>query len=119
MTMDYGAYYSSGKAMGDLAISALDDTRAQLQAIIPGLGDDAAYRMLGVTPMIGVNDVAGEVFSLADAAAVASFAKQKHLGLVAFWAINRDQPGSGSLGLYSGVNGAAFDFHQAFKSVAP
>jgi hypothetical protein len=50
---------------------------------------------------------------------VASFAKQKHLGLVAFWAINRDQPGSGSLALYSGVNGSTFDFHQAFKSVAP
>ena len=119
MTMDYGGYYSNGKAMGALAISALEDTRAQLQASIPALGDDAAYRLLGVTPMIGVNDVASEVFSLADAATVASFAKQKHLGLVAFWAINRDQPGSGSLGLYSGVNGAAFDFYQAFKTVAP
>lgn len=119
MTMDYGDYYSHGKTMSALAISALEDTRAQLQGLIPGLADDAAYRMLGVTPMIGVNDVASEVFSLADAAAVASFARQKHLGLVAFWAINRDQPGSGSLGLYSGVNTAAFEFHKAFESVVP
>ena len=42
---------------------------------------------------------------------------QKKLGLVAFWAINRDQPGSGSLGLYSGVNGGNFDFHNVFKGV--
>jgi chitinase len=119
MTMDYGDYYSHGKAMGDLAISALEGTKKQLQASIPGLGEDAAYRLLGVTPMIGVNDVSTEVFSLADAATVASYVKQKHLGLVAFWAINRDQPGSGSLALYSGVNGSTFDFHQAFKSTAP
>lgn len=119
MTMDYGDYYSKGKQMGDLAISALEGTKAQLQASIPGLGEDAAYRMLGVTPMIGVNDVQSEVFSLADAATVAAFVKQKHLGLVAFWAINRDQPGSGSLALYSGVNGSVFDFYQAFKTAAP
>ena len=119
MTMDYGGYYSSGKQMGDLAISALEGTRKQLQASIPGLGEDEAYRLLGVTPMIGVNDVASEVFSLADAATVAAFAKQKHLGLVAFWAINRDQPGSGSLALYSGVNGSTFDFYKAFKSATP
>ena len=119
MTMDYGDYYSSGKKMGALAISALEGARKQLQASIPGLGDDAAYRLLGVTPMIGVNDIASEVFSLTDAATVASFAKQKHLGLVAFWAINRDQPGSGSLALYSGVNGSTFEFYQAFKSASP
>jgi chitinase len=117
MTMDYGGYYSNGKAMGDLAISALTDAKAQLQSVIPNLGDAAAWKMLGATPMIGQNDVSSEVFTLADAQNLAAFAKQKKLGLVAFWAINRDQPGSGSLGLYSGVNGGNFDFHKIFVTV--
>lgn len=117
MTMDYGGYYSSGKAMGDLAISALTDANDQLRAIIPGLSEAGAYAMLGATPMIGQNDVQGETFTLADAQSLTNFAKQKQLGLVSFWAINRDQPGSGSLGLYSGVNTGTFDFHAIFKTV--
>jgi chitinase len=117
MTMDYGAYYSSGQAMGALAVSALTDAKAQLQMIIPGLSDAAAWGMLGATPMIGQNDVSTETFTLADAQTLASFAKQQHIGLVAFWAINRDQPGSGNLALYSGANGGKFDFHNIFKGV--
>ncbi len=117
MTMDYGGYYSSGKAMGDLAISALTDAKAQLQSVIPNLTDAAAWKMLGATPMIGQNDVSSEVFTLADAQNLAAFAKQKKLGLVAFWAINRDQPGSGSLGLYSQAESSVFAFHNVFKAV--
>jgi Glycosyl hydrolases family 18 len=119
MTMDYGGYYSDGKAMGDLAISALTDANAQLRGVLPALTEAQAYGMLGATPMIGQNDVQSEVFTLADAQSLTAFAKQKHLGLVAFWAINRDQPGAGSLALYSGVNGGNFDFHHVFKGVAP
>jgi chitinase len=117
MTMDYGGYYSDGKAMGDLAVSALTDAKAQLQSVIPGLGDAAAWRMLGATPMIGQNDVTTEVFSVADAQILAGFAKQNQLGLVAFWAINRDQPGSGDLGLYSEAESSTFAFHQVFQTV--
>jgi chitinase len=119
MTMDYGGYYSDGKAMGDLAVSALTDCKTQLQTIYPGLGDAAAWAMLGATPMIGQNDVSTEVFQLADAQTLTAFAQQNHLGLVSFWAIQRDQPGSGDLGLYSDVDGATFDFHDIFKAVAP
>jgi chitinase len=117
MTMDFGGYYSNGKAMGDLTVSALTDANAQLRSIIPGLTEAAAYAMLGATPMIGQNDVTSEVFTLTDAQTVASFAKLKHLGLVSFWAINRDQPGSGSLALYSGVNTSKFQFSNIFKTV--
>lgn len=117
MTMDYGGYFSDGKAMGDLAISAVSDAKAQLQTLLPGLTDAAAYAMLGATPMIGQNDVQSEVFTLADAQALTAFAKQNHLGLISFWAINRDQPGSGDLGLYSDAQSAAFAFHDVFKGV--
>lgn len=116
MTMDYGAYYSAGKTMGELAISAATDAKAQLQALSPGLSEAAAWAKIGITPMIGQNDVASEVFTVADAKAVASFAKSKGVGLLAFWAINRDQPGSGSLGVYSLAQSKTFEFTAAFQT---
>jgi hypothetical protein len=115
MTMDYGGYYSTGYAMGDLAVSAVTDAAAQLKAIIPGLTDAQAFAMLGATPMIGRNDVSSETFTLTDARTLIAFARDKKLGLVSFWAINRDQPGS-SLALSSLVNTRNFEFHDIFKT---
>ena len=45
---------------------------------------------MGATPMIGRNDVQGEVFSLGDAHALVSFAKKMHLARVSIWSANRD-----------------------------
>ncbi len=113
MTMDYGNVQG---AMGDLAIQALTSVHGQLKNIFASASDAQLWSMLGATPMIGQNDTAGEVFSLADARNLTSFAKQKGIGLVSFWAINRDQPGAG-LALSSGVNTAPFEFHNVFKAV--
>jgi chitinase len=115
MTMDYGGYYSTGYKMGDLAVSAVNDAATQLKGAIPGLTDDAAYAMLGATPMIGRNDVSSETFTLDDARTLVAFARSKKLGLLAFWAINRDQPGS-SLALSSMVNTTNFEFNDVFKT---
>jgi hypothetical protein len=115
MTMDYGGYFSTGYAMGDLAVSAVTDAATQLKAIIPGLTDAQAFAMLGATPMIGRNDVSSETFTLADARTLIAFARDKKLGLVSFWAINRDQPGS-SLALSSLVNTRNFEFHEIFRT---
>ena len=117
MTMDFYGNYGD-KTMAEKSISAVVDCKAQLQGAIPGLSDEAAYAMLGATPMIGVNDDPAEIFTLDDAASLAAFAKQNHLGLIAFWAINRDQPGSGSLGVYSGAQDQPYAFHDALKGVA-
>src|SRR5262249_39288153 len=113
MTMDFGPFFSSGRRMGDLAASAVSDAAAQLQGLIPGLSSAQAFAMLGATPMIGVNDVTSEVFSLDDARSLVAFAKQKNLGLLAFWAINRDQTcATPNLANCSEVNTANFQFHQ-------
>jgi hypothetical protein len=45
-----------------------------------------------VTAMIGVNDVVENVFSTANATALARFVKQKHLGGLHFWSLDRDAP---------------------------
>src|SRR5258708_27425239 len=46
--------------------------------------------MVGITPMIGQNDSAGEIFSLSDASQVLSFAQSNKIGEIAFWEVPRD-----------------------------
>jgi len=119
MTMDYGTSYSSGKKMGDLAISAVKACVGQLKTLIPGLTDAVAYRMIGATPMIGENDVPTEVFTLSDASTLIAFAKDKQLGLVSYWAIQRDAPCSGGVDLVlcSNAQTANYQFANIFRTV--
>ncbi|MEK2473702.1 chitinase [Streptomyces noursei] len=89
MAMDYGSSYNGN--MGTYATQAATATQAQLKKAL-GLGDADAWRTVAVTPMIGVNDVQGEVFKPADAAALVKFAQSKHLAWLAMWSANRDRP---------------------------
>ena len=73
MTMDYG---SSGTEMGSAANQALDATAGQLESLY-GISAAAAYARLGNTPMIGQNDTSSEIFTLADASTVESYAAQR------------------------------------------
>ncbi len=119
MVMDYGSSVSAGRKMSDLAIASVDACAAQLKTILPTLSDAAAYAMIGATPMIGQNDVAGEVFTLADATALVAFAKAKRLGLVSFWALQRDEVcrGAVDLALCTGAQTASNQFHNILKTV--
>jgi hypothetical protein len=45
-----------------------------------------------VTPMIGVNDVQTNVFTVSDAQRLARFVRSSGLGGVHFWSLNRDEP---------------------------
>ena len=112
MAMDYGAQASAGKTMGNLALAAANATFAQIKGIFSGRTDAQLWAMIGITPMIGTNDVTSEVFRQTDAQQVAAFAKQKKLGLLAYWAIQRDQPGTGSLDNFSQVNTKPYEFYQ-------
>lgn len=88
MTMDFGdsAAPSPQGRMGDYCIAAAKSTRAQL------LGIGLKGAKIGVCPMIGVNDVETEVFTLEDAKKVAAFAKATPwVRLTAFWSVNRDR----------------------------
>ncbi len=46
---------------------------------------------VAVTPMIGVNDVATEVFSVSDATQLVEFAASKGIGRLAMWSAARDK----------------------------
>ncbi|MET8625383.1 cellulose binding domain-containing protein [Kitasatospora sp. NPDC004669] len=92
MAMDFGdgvAPNPQGR-MGTYAIAAATATQAQVKSVL-GLDDAAAWRKVAVTPMIGVNDVASEVFTVADAKQLADFAATKHLAWLAMWSGTRDK----------------------------
>jgi len=55
---------------------------------------------LGICPMLGVNDDK-TVFSLSDWQNVLHYTKEKNIGRISFWAINRDQAGKNSIDISS------------------
>jgi chitinase len=89
MAMDYG---TSGTEMGTAAEQALDASAGQVASTY-GISSSAAYAKMGVTPMIGQNDSAGEIFTLSDASTVESYAASKGIALVSFWSEGRDNGG--------------------------
>jgi len=116
MTMDYG---SSGTEMGAAANQALDATAGQVASAF-GVSTSAAYAMLGNTPMIGQNDSSGEIFTLADASTVESYAAQQGIALLSFWSEGRDNGGcpgqTGASSTCSGLSQSTGAFTQAFQS---
>ena len=115
MTMDYG---TSGTEMGTAANQALDAVAGQLESIY-GISASAAYAMLGNTPMIGQNDSSGEIFTLADASTVESYAASKGIAWLSFWAEGRDNDGcpgtTTASSTCSGVSQSNGAFTQAFQ----
>ncbi|MFH9615115.1 cellulose binding domain-containing protein [Streptomyces pratensis] len=87
MAMDYGASYSGD--MGDYATQAATATQAQIKGVL-GLSDAAAWKAVAVTPMIGVNDVVTEIFTVEDATQLVEFAQEKGIGRLAMWSGTRD-----------------------------
>ena len=102
MAMDYG---TSGTEMGQAADQAVAATAGQVASTF-SVSSSAAYAMLGVTPMIGQNDSAGEIFTLADASTVESYAASNNLAWTSFWSEGRDNGGcSGSTSASSSCSG--------------
>lgn len=91
MVMDYGAagpsvcvLNSSGLCdMGQTAIQAAKNLMARFA--VPA-------ERIELTPMIGVNDVRDELFSLQDTDTLVSWANANHLAGVHFWSVDRDTP---------------------------
>ena len=113
MAMDYGSSFTGD--MGQEAIEAAQSTFTQVQADWPS----DTYANIGVTPMIGQNDTAGEIFSEADAQTLVSWADTEHLGRLGFWSVDRDQPCAGSVsGLpsCSEISQNPLDFTKIFDS---
>jgi len=96
MAMDYGdsAAPPQLKSMGAYAIDAANTTFAQLTNLFASQGKSFGWNQLGVTPMLGVNDITSEVFTIQDAEQLEVFAREKGLGMLSMWSINSDNPGA-------------------------
>ncbi len=86
MAMDY---YRTGADYGDAAVQAAQGTYNQLKVLYPAKTDAQLWAAVGVTPMIGENDD-HQIYNQADAQQLVTFAKQHHLGMLAFWDATRD-----------------------------
>jgi hypothetical protein len=118
MAMDYGPAYSGD--MGTYAEQAATATQAQVKGVL-GLSDSAAWNAVAVTPMIGVNDVASEIFKVDDASQLVTFAKAKGLGGLSMWSATRDKQCSGGAkpsadATCSSIVQDAFAFSKAFAA---
>jgi chitinase len=119
MAMDYG---DASSAMGQRAIAAATATFNQIKGIFSGKTDAQLWSMIGVTPMIGVNDTTSEVFRQSDATQLTTFAQQKGLGLLSYWALQRDMPGGSDFNDFSLVNTKPYEFYRimaAAKATQP
>ena len=91
MVMDYGSQASPSicvvdNGLCDMGRSAIQAARNVKQVYgIP-------FDKLELTPMIAVNDVASEVFSLRDVDTVVAFAMNEGLGGLHHWSLDRDTP---------------------------
>jgi chitinase len=94
MTMDFGSSKPVSVGMGDAVISAARSLHDQVQALYAqhatALDAGSAWSHVGITPMVGQNDVPGEVFGLSDAAQLNEFARAHGVGLLSMWDLNRD-----------------------------
>ncbi|MEA2702631.1 MAG: hypothetical protein QOD63_576, partial [Actinomycetota bacterium] len=122
MAMDYGDWAAPNPAgkMGQYAIDAATNLRAQLQSLYPAKTDAQLWRMVGITPMIGQNDLRSEVFTAADAQQVVTFANQRHIGRLSMWSVARDKQCSGGVNPWadptcSGILQQQWDFSRIFR----
>ncbi|HEY1698488.1 MAG TPA: chitinase [Trebonia sp.] len=117
MTFDY--YLGTTQDMLTDTESAVTATEAQLQALYPGESGEQLYHAIGITEMPGIDDYgAPETFTEADAPAVLRWAAGKGLGLISFWALQRDNggcPGTGGSDSCSGLTQPRWYFSHVFE----
>jgi Cellulose binding domain len=110
MAMDY---YRTGD-YGSFAVQAAQATFSQIKGLYPALSDAAAWRMIGVTPMLGQNDD-GHIYDQVDARQLVTFAQQQHLGMLAFWEMTRDRNAcTGALYMCTNIAQQPYEFSRIF-----
>jgi hypothetical protein len=117
MTFDY--YLGTAQDMLADTESAAAGVFSQLQTLYPAAAARQLWHMIGFTEMPGIDDYGpDETFPTADAATVVHWAEQHGLGLISFWALQRDNggcPGTSGAGTCSGVSQSAWYFSHVFE----
>ena len=124
MAMDYGDSAAPNPAgqMGTYAIDSAKSTESQLSGLYgTTLTTSQLWEMVGVTPMIGVNDQSDEVFEPSDASQLLAFAEQVGMGEIAMWSLARDQEDPAGALSYAEDNSSSivqtpFEFSDIFNA---
>lgn len=94
MAMDFPASDGAAKNMYRAVEDSLYATHAQVESLFSTGGQRVTsgfgWAHLGVTVMLGVNDVTSERFTVADARKLTRFANHQGLPRVSAWSLNRD-----------------------------
>jgi chitinase len=111
MAMDYGSANDNGGQMGLSAQQAATNTHNQVVAA--GLS-----ATIGVTPMIGINDVNTEIFQLADAQSLLNFANaNSYITRLSMWSVARDNGSCANQGFASPVCSGITQGNWAFSNI--
>jgi Glycosyl hydrolases family 18 len=117
LTFDY--YIGTEQNMVQDTKSAVNGLYGQLQTLYPADTPAQLWEMIGVTEMPGIDDFGpDETFHKASAATILDWAQSKHLGLLSFWALQRDNgscPGTKGAGACSGLNQPKWFFSHTFQ----
>ena len=77
--------------------------------------------MIGVTPMIGKNDLTNEVFDQQAARELEAWSAQHHIGMLSMWSINRDEQNAAGAISYVDLTSSSlvqrpFEFSSIFEA---
>ena len=117
LTFDY--YFGNQQDMLADTETAAAGLFSQLQTLYPAANAEQLWHMIGVTEMPGIDDFgADETFSTTDAVSLMNWAEARHLGMLSFWALQRDNgscPGSKGQSSCSGVAQPDWYFSHVFE----
>jgi Glycosyl hydrolases family 18 len=117
LTFDY--YIGTQQDMVADTESAAAGLYSQLQSLYPTAASRQLWHMIGITEMPGIDDFGpDETFSTADAGTVLHWAQQQGIGMISFWALQRDNggcPGTKGAGTCSGVAQPDWYFSHVFE----
>ena len=117
LTFDY--YFGTQQDMVADTEGAADGLFSQLQSLYPTTAARQLWRMIGITEMPGIDDFGpDETFSTANAVTILNWARHQGLGLISFWALQRDNGGcvgTKGAGTCSGVSQPTWYFSHVFE----
>ncbi|HXC82816.1 MAG TPA: chitinase [Trebonia sp.] len=120
LTFDY--YYGTEQDMVADTEGAANGLFSQLQALYPTASARQLWHMIGVTEMPGIDDFGpDETFSTANAVTILHWAQQQGIGMISFWAAQRDNggcPGTKGADTCSGVAQPTWFFSHVFEHFA-
>ena len=117
LTFDY--FIGTAQDMVADTESAAAALVGDLHTLFPSEPAAQLWQTVGVTEMPGIDDFGpDETFSQADAATILNWADSHGIGLLSFWAVQRDNgtcPGTQGAGACSGIDQPTWFFSHAFE----